>query len=394
MIKLGFIGIGGYGKVQLEGFRPFHQSGRIAIRALADSSYAALADAGLEGADLFTDYQEMLDSVDLDAVVISAPIPLHLELALEAIDRGLFVLLEKPPVPLLSQLRQLIAADSRRRVMVGFQHLYTPLLRRAKAAVTSGEIGRLNSIRAAGIWPRGSAYYLRSRWAGQLFHEGRPTLDGPCTNAMAHYLNSLLYLGGDAPGTYADPARLEAQLFRARPLASYDLAGIWGELSTGCDFSLALSHASTEPLPVRIRLEGTEGSLELIANATQLRDPQGRVLEGGDGRPELRQAFLEFVEGNSAINLTRPADMMPYVLTTNLMFQSAGGIQDLDPALVSLHRPHTPEAIYAVRGLKDHFTPLGRRFPWGAAPASLTPADFHEQTMLNTLTRSTPALVA
>lgn len=395
MINLGFIGIGGYGKWQLDGFVPYRQAGRVNICALADPSFENLAAAGIEGAELFADYREMLgERADLDAIVISAPIPVHLEIALDALERGLFVLLEKPPVPLLSQLTELIAADTRQRVMVGFQHIYMPLVQRIKEIAWSGEIGRIKSIRAVGIWPRDSAYYQRSRWAGQLFWEGRPTLDGPCTNGMAHFLNSLLFIGGSRPADYARPAWLEGEVYRARPIPGYDLGGVRGVLDTEIAFSAAFSHAGAAALPGQIRVEGTAGSIELIANATKLRDARGHVLEGSDGKVELREAFLDFVEGQPACNLTSLAAMESYVLTTNLMLQSSGGIHGISPDYVTIQNPQTPEAIYSVPGWPEHFADPPHRAAWSREPRSLTPHDFDEQLMLDLLPRPHPSLIS
>lgn len=404
MINLGFIGVGGYGEIHLRGFLPHHHDGRVRICALADASPSALAAAGkltgLPSAAAHLDYQELLDRDDLHAVVISTPISSHRKIALHAIEKGLFVLLEKPPVPLRSELRELIAADAGRRVMVAFQHIYKPIVRQMKAAVWNGEIGRPIAISAWGIWPRTSEYYGRSAWAGELFDDGRVVLDGPCTNAMAHFINSMFFIAGRSACEYASPQCLEGEVYRARPIAGYDLGAFRGLLDNGIKFCASFSHASANLSPARIRVRGTNGVTELSENATKLRDPQGRIFSCSDGREELRHAFLNFVEGDASQNLTDLPSMEPYVMATNMMLQSSRGIRTIPETEIAIHLPGTPGAIYTVPGLEEIFD-FGSRNQtslresgarWANSSQMLTARDFDERKMLNFLRMSEPQI--
>ena len=395
MLNLGFIGVGGYGRHQLEGFLRLQESGRFRITALADPSPRALAEAaalpGLHRPAMYEDFRRMLDEAELDAVVVSAPIPAHKEITLCALRKDLFVLLEKPPVPLFSDLADLISADCRGRVMVGFQHIYRPLVQRMKEAVWSGEIGQPLSIAAYGLWPRNTEYYERSPWAGTLMREGRVTLDGPCTNAMAHFLNSLFFVAGEE--SYAQPERLEGEVYRVRPIESYDVGAMHGVLDNGLKFSAAFAHASVELQPVRLVVRGTEGEIELLENGNRLRAARGEVFTDDDGREAMRQAFLNFVEGERARNLTGLAACEAYVLSTNMMFQSSGGIHSVGPEYALSHEPGSPHGTYSLPGLEQLFETSASRLeslakagaPWAITPNQLTRAEFDEQEMLGLL---------
>lgn len=392
MINLGFIGVGGYGWHQLEGFLPFQAAGRINLCALADPSPEALAAAVFElpQAEVFLDWHEMLGCSEIDAVVVCAPIPAHKEITLQAMRRDLFVLLEKPPVPLVSDLSELIAADRNGRVMVAFQHIYKPLVQQMKRMVWSGEIGRPIAISAYGLWPRTSEYYERSSWAGEIFQNGRPVLDGPCTNAMAHFLNSLFFIAGKEPAQFARPARLAGEVYRARPIASYDIGAVRGSFNDGMKFSAFFSHAAAEKSPARITVVGTEGEMSLLDDATKYKNPQGRIFSGSDGREELRLAFLSFVEGAVEKNLTSLPAMEPYLLATNMMFQSSGGIHSIAPGFIEIHQPETPEATFSIPGLDDLFRASSERAssidaPWAITPRAISPGQFDERLMLDFL---------
>lgn len=398
MLNLGFIGVGGYGRYQLEGFLPLQAAGRLRIRALADPSASALEEAralpGFASAEVYADYRALLDEAEIDAVVICAPIPAHKEITLRALRRNLFILLEKPPVPLLSDLRDLIAADHARRVMVGFQYIYRPLVQRMKRAAWTGEIGRVVAVATYGLWPRATEYYERSPWAGLLFRGGCATLDGPCTNAMAHFLNSLFFIAAEHPEHFAKPDRLEGEVYRARPMESYDVGALRGHLDNGVSFSASFAHASAETMPVRIVTRGTRGQLELLDNARRYRDSRGNVFEGEDGREELRLAFLDFAEGDARRNLTSLRACLPYVLATNLMFQSSGGIGTIDGAYFELLQAEASGAVYSVPGLGDLFASCAERprsfasagVPWAIPPRPLSASDFDEREMLGFLT--------
>ena len=399
MTNLGFVGVGGYGRAQLEQFLPFHRSGQVRICALADVSREALAAAsnieGLQDARGFDDYRAMLEMDDLDAVVISAPIPFHEEVALRAIERGVFALLEKPPAPLMSQLERLIAADVDGKVMVAFQHVYSPLLQRMKEIVRSGEIGQPLAFSVAGIWPRSTSYYERAGWAGQIFWRDRVTLDGPCTNGMSHYVNSLFYVGGETPGSYALPSRLEGEAYRARPVPSYDVGVLRGRFDEGSEFQAMFSHAGAEAMPVRLRAQGTLGAVELSDNNKLLCDHAGRTTAGSDGRDELAAAFLAFVEGRKESNLTPLSEMRAYVLATNMMLLSSGGIHSADGRFVTVHHPETPGAIYEVEGLNERFARSYERggsldAPWIVPPRMITRREMDEPRLLDLLREGEP----
>jgi len=122
--RVGVIGCGALGRVIAEQFRAEPTA---AVSALADVSGAARSDAGealtVQPADRFEDYRAMLDTADLDGVVIATPHALHHEQVAAALDAGLHVLCEKPLVLTVADAKDLRdrAASADRTVMVGYQ---------------------------------------------------------------------------------------------------------------------------------------------------------------------------------------------------------------------------------------------------------------------------------
>ena len=398
MIRLGFIGAGGYGRWHIDGFLALQAQGLVKVAAFADPS-AAVLDALREVGELreargFSDYRDLLAEAEIDAVVISAPIPLHHEMTLAALERGLFIFLEKPPVPLLSQLDELIAADRDVRVMVAFQNIYSDLIGDLKRELVAGRIGRLRSISAFGLWPRPDSYYRRSGWAGQIAWRGHPVLDGPCTNGMAHFINLSLYLAGDKTGSYAMPAYLAGETYRARPdIPSYDTGCLNGQLEGGAKCFMGFTHATSALSPVEIRLVGTEGTLQLVQDCRVLRSEDGRLAQGNDGSENLRRAFVEFVRGDASQNRTPLSAMRPYVLATNLMFQSSGGIHPVPGEFVRRIETESDGALFdigdvlpAFRQCAGELVPLHESgTPWARETPTLAASEFSEVELMSSL---------
>ena len=99
---------------------------------------------------VFADYDEALQTVQPEAVFILTPTKLHLSMAAQAIRAGAHVFIEKPLSNSPEGVEELerLAAEKNRKVMVGFCFRYHDVLRKAKALLEEGSIGRLVSIRA------------------------------------------------------------------------------------------------------------------------------------------------------------------------------------------------------------------------------------------------------
>lgn len=108
-LNLGIVGAAGRGG----GFQAgIVASGRARIHAVCDISVDQLSTAAehLGAAEKYTNYEEMLDKSELDAVIIGTPMPCHVPQSVAALRRGLGVLCEVPAGVSLEECRQLVAA--------------------------------------------------------------------------------------------------------------------------------------------------------------------------------------------------------------------------------------------------------------------------------------------
>ena len=172
-LSVGLIGVGGFGASHLKVLQQLEAEGLVRLLCVADPDGERLVETRrrLESSSVrwHLDYQSLLEQeTELAAVTIAAPIHLHFEITAAAIARGLFVYLEKPPVPLIQQLKELIALDVRKWVAVGFQLVNSSAVQQLKLWRMQGALGEIESIRVHGCSPRSPDYYARTPWAGKM----------------------------------------------------------------------------------------------------------------------------------------------------------------------------------------------------------------------------------
>lgn len=101
--------------------------GNVAIRAVCDTNAEALAAARerLGAREQYTDYGEMLECAELDAVIIGTPMHLHAPMAIAALERGISVLSEVTAAVSVPECRALVAAATTSRGLYMMAENYT-----------------------------------------------------------------------------------------------------------------------------------------------------------------------------------------------------------------------------------------------------------------------------
>jgi predicted dehydrogenase len=149
-VNLGVIGAGGQG------------SGLIRNLALvANARITAMCDifepnlkkgVGLAGSNpkTFNDYRKLIESREVDGVVIATPLHLHAEVALAALDAGKHVFVEKTMAYSIDQCEQMVRAAKAHPtlvVQVGHQHRFDPVIHKVVEMSRDGAIGKVTHIR-------------------------------------------------------------------------------------------------------------------------------------------------------------------------------------------------------------------------------------------------------
>ncbi len=141
-IRVGFIGAGRISTLHALAYED-NPTGELVAVADTDADRAASQAAAWGAGTAYSDYREMLESPDIDAVEILLPHNLHLPVTLEALKAGKHVSLQKPMCLDMDEARQIIEAADRADVtfrMVENYRTYEPY-ERAKSMLEAGEIG-------------------------------------------------------------------------------------------------------------------------------------------------------------------------------------------------------------------------------------------------------------
>ena len=92
-----------------------------------------------------TDFRDMLADTDIDAIIIATPVSSHFELAMQALQAGKHVFVEKPLAASVEQASRLIdeAARRNRVLMVDHTFVYTGAVRKMQELIASNRLGEI-----------------------------------------------------------------------------------------------------------------------------------------------------------------------------------------------------------------------------------------------------------
>lgn len=193
--RLGIIGCGW--------IAPFHAQAlnrltdRVDVVWVADPEIerAEIIAASLQSAadvEVLADYSQGLNRVD--AVSILAPHHLHYPITIDALRAGCHVLLEKPFALTLGEADEMIGEAEKREktLMIALPHRYRVSTQAFKAAIDSGDYGRLFMLDA--FMDEDQRAYVTGGW----FVKKATLGGGVFFSASAHMLDVMLWIAGEA----------------------------------------------------------------------------------------------------------------------------------------------------------------------------------------------------
>ncbi len=147
------------------------------------------------GAPGFATHAELFASIRPDAVHITTPHFEHARIAVDALDAGIHVILEKPLAHTVAAGAEVAAAAhrSRAKLAVCFQNRYNTPVQRMRELLDSGALGAVTGASATVVWSRPAAYYQARPWRGTWAGGG----GGLLMNQAIHTLDLLIWLVGD-----------------------------------------------------------------------------------------------------------------------------------------------------------------------------------------------------
>ena len=144
MIRMGVIGYGYWGPNILRVFNTVEGSKVIAVCDIKQDALKRVRKIYPE-VRVTTDPEELLSSVDIDAVAVITPVFSHYELAKKALLLGKHVFVEKPFTYTVAQAEELIelAEKNHLKIVVDHTFLFTGAVRKIKQVIDDGTLGSL-----------------------------------------------------------------------------------------------------------------------------------------------------------------------------------------------------------------------------------------------------------
>ena len=190
-VKVGFVGTGGIANSHL---RNLVEMENVRIAALCDIDESRV-DAAVEryGGQAYTDYREMFDGADLDAIYFCLPPFAHSDAEIIAVERGFHLLVQKPVVLELETGIRIAEAIEKSGVIscVGYQGRYNNVATAARDFLKDKTVGMVACHRWGGIAGGPSHWWRVMEKSGGMLHE-----------QATHQLDMIRYIAGEIVEVY------------------------------------------------------------------------------------------------------------------------------------------------------------------------------------------------
>ena len=318
-IKVGIIGVGGIAQGHIE---RLHKLPEVELVAFADISEQSIEKTKARHGDavanvkMFADYKQLLAETKPDAMLIATPHTLHFPQAIDCIDAGCHVLLEKPMVNRVTDAHALLRKIDASNKVVGlaYQRHAMPQFRYIKEKIASGEFGEVQFINA--LQQQGWAKGTVGSWRQDPALSG----GGQINDSGSHLLDIVLWTTGLAPDK---------------------VAAFMDNRSTPVDINSALSVKFTN---------GAQGTISVVGDAAgwyeditiwcdkgsfYVRNESGFRVQGTDGKtftPETAEMpegsdvdtnFIRAIQGTETI-AAAPINGLRTIELTEAAWESAG----------------------------------------------------------------------
>lgn len=202
----------------------------------------------------FTDYDDIFELSDLDAVYLAVPHNLHFEMIKKAIDHGVHVLCEKPITIKVDQALEICRLSREKGIKVGvnYQYRYDKGCYAMAQACRNGEMGKFYYGRCNIPWHRDSDYFDMGKWRSMKETAGGGTM----LTQGSHALDIALWSSGALP--VAVQGITAKQKFKNIEVEDLCMGII--EMNDGSYIQVSSSMIANKEQPVSMELYGSEAT--------------------------------------------------------------------------------------------------------------------------------------
>ena len=298
-VRIGIIGMGNIGKHHA-GYLLDGKVSRAQLTAVCSTSPGKLDAYKAKGLHVFDDGLKLIQSGQVDAVIVATPHYQHTALGIAALEAGVHLMVEKPISAHKADAERLIAVAKKHphvKFSGMFQLRVEPRYTRIQKLIQSGELGQIVRVNwLITDWFRTEAYYASGGWRATWKGEG----GGVLLNQCLHNLDVMAWLLGM-------PARVRGfcQLGRYHNIEVEDNVTAYLEYPNGATGVFITSTGET-PGTNRFEIAGTRGKVVLengrltfTRNETDMLE-WSRTVQVGFSKPEVWNAELPFENAPTA----------------------------------------------------------------------------------------------
>jgi UDP-N-acetyl-2-amino-2-deoxyglucuronate dehydrogenase len=194
LINVAIIGAGAISPAHIKGYLEFPDKCRIvAISDIYQEKAERLVNAYNLEAVTVKDYKELLNRKDIDLVSVCTPPYTHAQIAIDFLEAGKHVLVEKPMASSLEECDAMNAAAKRsgKILSVVAQNRFLNPMMKLKHILEQDLIGPIVHVQVDSYWWRGHCYY-DLWWRGTWEKEG----GGPTLNHAVHHIDIFQWMNG------------------------------------------------------------------------------------------------------------------------------------------------------------------------------------------------------
>jgi UDP-N-acetyl-2-amino-2-deoxyglucuronate dehydrogenase len=272
-MRVGLVGHGAVAGIYARILERHPDAHVVAVAGRSMEEAAAFASA--HDVPAFGDVADMISAAAVDIAVVATPHPTHAALAISAMEAGAHVLVEKPMAVSTADCDLMLDAAERAAVTLGVvsQRRYFEPIRRMKAAIDAGRIGRPALATVSILGWRDHAYYETDPWRGTWKGEG----GGVLVNQAVHHLDLLQWLFGPVVEVFGYWANVNHPGIEVDDSAVAVVRGADGRMGT-----ILVSNAQRPGLYASIHVHGdsgasvgvqTDGSQMFIAGMQEHQEP-------------------------------------------------------------------------------------------------------------------------
>lgn len=142
----------------------------------------------------YTDYKKMIEENELELVSIATESGKHASIALDVIDAGINVIIEKPMAMNIADAEEIIkrAAEKNVKVSACHQNRFNVAIQEVRKAIEGERFGKLSHASINVRWNRNKGYYDQAPWRGTWEEDG-----GCLMNQCIHGIDLLRWMMGD-----------------------------------------------------------------------------------------------------------------------------------------------------------------------------------------------------